>query len=360
MARILPSSLRPDERGHRVGDRGGLLLPVRLIEIDVVRAEPLEASLKLLADALGPQALVDLLLRGAHGDAFLVGVEEEFAFFAVPDHAALGGQDDLVAAAADGPADDLFGAAEAVDGGRVDQVDAVVQRGVDGLDGLVFVGAAPHPAADRPGAEADRRDVDARKAEFAKSMVVSFLKCGRHTECACTVLIHTAGRSCAGPEIGGLEVGRAEGVPRAGAENVAFRHVVHAHGYSKDRGKRDQLGADVAEAESPVVGAPGVHHRVAVLENALAGQPRGEPGGRPGRIGALVERLVGLFGQFDGPALGDLEHRAKAGDEIHPGHRHRHLAAGDEMRRESAAAEILGNARIPGGGVEALAWLRPR
>ena len=28
--------------------------------------------------------------------------------------------------------------------------------------------------------------------------------------------------------------------------------------------KRDQFGADVAVAEGPVVGAPGVHHRVAV------------------------------------------------------------------------------------------------
>ncbi len=94
-------------------------------------------------------------------------MKEEVALLAVPNHAALGRQHDAVAAAADRPADDLFRAAEAVDRGRVDQGDAAIQRGMDGVDGLALVGAAPHPAADRPGAEGDCRNLDSRRTQFA-------------------------------------------------------------------------------------------------------------------------------------------------------------------------------------------------
>jgi hypothetical protein len=81
-------------------------------------------------------------------------VEEELTLLAVQDQAAFGGQDYLLAAAGDGPTDDLLRPPETVDGGRVDQGDALVQGGMDCLDCLFFVRAAPHPPTDGPGTEA--------------------------------------------------------------------------------------------------------------------------------------------------------------------------------------------------------------
>src|SRR5581483_4880031 len=56
-------------------------------------------------------------------------------------------------------ADDLLGAAEAIDRRGVDDIDAVAQGGLDGCDRLRFVAPAPHPAADRPGPERDAGDL---------------------------------------------------------------------------------------------------------------------------------------------------------------------------------------------------------
>ena len=84
-------------------------------------------------------------------------MEKEDALFAVPNHAALGGQDGLFAAAAEGLAHDLFRQAVTVHGGRVDEVDALVEGGADGRDGLGLVGS-PHiqpPMAQVPRATAD-------------------------------------------------------------------------------------------------------------------------------------------------------------------------------------------------------------
>ena len=50
-------------------------------------------------------------------------------------------------------ADDFFGAAKTIGGCGVDQGDAAFNGGADCLDRLLLVSAAPHPAADRPGAE---------------------------------------------------------------------------------------------------------------------------------------------------------------------------------------------------------------
>ncbi len=161
-------------------------------------------------------------------------------------------------------------------------------------------------------------------------------------------------RSCAGPEIRPLQIRRAEGVPRAGPEDVLLRHVVHTHGYSKHRGKRDQVGPDVSVAERPVVRAPGVHHRVTIGERAPAGQPRGEPGGRPSPVGAAIENVVDLLGQLEGPPFRQLEHRPEAPHQVDPRHGDGHAAAGDEVRGEPAAAEVFRDAGIPRGRVEAL------
>src|SRR5262249_61828756 len=78
---------------------------------------------------------------------------------AAPLEADLGGQPDLVATtpALQRLADDLLGSSLAVRRRRVDQRDAAVERRADGADRPLLVGAAPHPAADRPRSQADAR-----------------------------------------------------------------------------------------------------------------------------------------------------------------------------------------------------------
>src|SRR6266699_3229509 len=49
--------------------------------------------------------------------------------------------------------DDLFGAPVAVNGRRVDQIDPIVKRSMNGANGLLIFGSAPHPAAHGPGAK---------------------------------------------------------------------------------------------------------------------------------------------------------------------------------------------------------------
>ena len=97
------------------------------------------------------------MVKGAEGNAFFIGVGEEGALFAVPDEAALGGQDNLVSPAGDGTADNPFGMAVAVGGGGVDEVDPLVEGGVDGGGGFFIVGGAhiqpPMAQAPRPMAE---------------------------------------------------------------------------------------------------------------------------------------------------------------------------------------------------------------
>jgi len=56
---------------------------------------------------------------------------------------------------AEGFAHDFFGPPKAVNGRCVDQVDALVECGMNGADGFLFIASAPHPAAHGPGAERD-------------------------------------------------------------------------------------------------------------------------------------------------------------------------------------------------------------
>jgi hypothetical protein len=112
---------------------------VNLIEIDGVGAQPAERIVDLLEDA-GAAAVAKWLL--------VLPIE--------PD---LGGENHTGAAAALGQslADNLFGSAETVGRRRIDQSNAAVERRVDRADRFGLVSAAPHPAADRPGAKPDAR-----------------------------------------------------------------------------------------------------------------------------------------------------------------------------------------------------------
>src|SRR5262249_36933633 len=113
--------------------------PVNLIQIDGLHAQPAQAGLALAADRVGFQAVTDP-----------PGL--------VPDHAALAEAVRPVAHPFQRPRHALLAVAQAVDGRRVDPVDARVQRLVDGGDRVAVVLAAPGElparAADGPRPEA--------------------------------------------------------------------------------------------------------------------------------------------------------------------------------------------------------------
>src|SRR5829696_1577796 len=90
-------------------------------------------------------------------NARLAGIAEGLAIF--PVKADLGRDRDALATPALGQrlSDDLLRAAEAIDRRRIDQRDATIDSRTNGTDRLRFIGTAPHPSTDRPGAERDAR-----------------------------------------------------------------------------------------------------------------------------------------------------------------------------------------------------------
>ena len=92
----------------------------------------------------------------------------------VPAHGALGEDQRLVAGGFDGAANHFFRVAEAVDGRRVDPVDAQIEGAMNGGDGFVVVlwapGEFPVAAADGPCAKADGGELKIGVAEGAKRL----------------------------------------------------------------------------------------------------------------------------------------------------------------------------------------------
>jgi hypothetical protein len=140
------------ESGHRLLDGRLPVGEVDLVEVDTVGAEPSEGGLDGLPD----------VAAGSPGAA--VGAE-----VAVQVAAELGGDDGLVAAAAEGGAEHLFRVAGllAVDVGRIEEVDTQVKGGVDDILRASVVDAAAEVVA----ADADRGDDEAGGAETAVSDV---------------------------------------------------------------------------------------------------------------------------------------------------------------------------------------------
>ena len=128
-------------------DRGLEVRPMHLIEIDDVGAKPLQRVLDLLENSLRP------------------GIAEGLSV--PPGQSDLGGDLHLLAQTALGErlADYFFGTAEAIDRGSIDQRHAALDGRTDRGDRLGFIRTAPHPTADRPGAEADPRGVQAGGAD---------------------------------------------------------------------------------------------------------------------------------------------------------------------------------------------------
>ena len=122
--------------------RGGIG-PVYLVEVDAVGVQAAQAVLDLAHD---PQARVAALVRtGPHREVNLRR------------------QDDLVAPALDGLADDLFRLPCRVGVGGVDEVDALLERAVDHAEAVVVVRVSPW--AEHHRAEALDADLDAGAAE---------------------------------------------------------------------------------------------------------------------------------------------------------------------------------------------------
>jgi hypothetical protein len=122
---------------------GGGIGTVHLVEVDVIGAEPAETVLGRLGD---PPA----------GAPAPVGV--------VPHRQAeLGGQDDLVSAPLDGLAHDGLGLTRRVHVGRVDEVDAGVEGGLDHPDRFVVIRIAAR--SEHHGPEGHLADRDAGGTE---------------------------------------------------------------------------------------------------------------------------------------------------------------------------------------------------
>ncbi|HEY5294483.1 MAG TPA: hypothetical protein VIJ70_03310 [Gaiellaceae bacterium] len=115
-----------------------------LVEVDPVGLQAAQAVLDLLHD---PAARVPAHVR--------ISVVHRAVH--------LGREHDGVAAPFEGLADDLLRLAARVDVGRVDEVDACVERAVDDRDRLVVVGVAP--GAEHHRAQAERADLDAGAAQ---------------------------------------------------------------------------------------------------------------------------------------------------------------------------------------------------
>src|SRR5208282_3932385 len=62
--------------------------------------------------------------------------------------------------------DNFLGTPKAIDGRRVDQIDAALDRGVNGANGFTIITAAPHPSPHRPCAQGDSRCFDFCSADL--------------------------------------------------------------------------------------------------------------------------------------------------------------------------------------------------
>ena len=139
-----------DERGPALLDLLVGNRPVDLVQVDGVEAEPGEAAFELAPEPVSRQVVE----RRPVGPFRLSALGEDVR---------------PLVEARDRAPDDLFRVPEAVLGRGVDPVHPELERPMDGRDRFLVLLRAPAPleaaAADRPGAEADTRDLHARRAE---------------------------------------------------------------------------------------------------------------------------------------------------------------------------------------------------
>jgi hypothetical protein len=115
---------------------------MQLIEIDVIGTEPAEAAVTLGVDISRARRPVGRV--AVHPEAELRENQRSLRRRQLLDRSA----------------DNFLGMAGPVDRGGVDPVDAVVDRGVNGIDAQRIVLSTPHVAADRPGPQTNRRHLE--------------------------------------------------------------------------------------------------------------------------------------------------------------------------------------------------------
>jgi hypothetical protein len=135
---------------HGVFDGHGLVDAVLVIEVYLLNPQALEAGIAAGLDVLGPA------VDAARGFIGRVARDAEF-----------GGDKHILAAAGDGLADEQLVGVGAVHVGGVKEVEALVQRMVDGGDGFGVVAVAGVELAHAHAAEADGGDLRAVAAEGA-------------------------------------------------------------------------------------------------------------------------------------------------------------------------------------------------
>lgn len=138
-----------------------------------------------------------------------------------------------------------------------------------------------------------------------------------------------------------------EGGPCVRDEKLLLRQVVHDDRNAQHGGKRDKIRTDMAIAEGGVVGAPSRHDGIHIPKRPLAGHSRNKPGGGPGGIGAIQQNSIHSRGQNDRTALGKLQGRADAVDDVQPRHGNRHDSLRGELGGEAAASEGPQGSRRP-------------
>ena len=126
-------------------------------DIDMVGAKTLQAGLEFVPYRLRAEIAVDRLA---------ILLDECVALVGVPDEAAFGDQNDIVAAPFYGAADDFLGAAQSIGRCGIDQRDAGIERGMYRGNRCFVVAATPHPAAHGPGSEAHCACGDAAFADL--------------------------------------------------------------------------------------------------------------------------------------------------------------------------------------------------
>src|SRR5881398_2239538 len=156
----LPRAHQVGHRAHRVLDRRVRIHAVLVVEVDRLEAEALQAP----------------VARGAH--VLRAPVDGAHPRVVAAHDAELGGDDDLLAPAAEGAPDQLLVGVRAVHVGGVEEGDAEVERAVDGGDRLVVVARAVelrHPHA----AEADGGDGGTEAPELSsRDRHAAIIECG--------------------------------------------------------------------------------------------------------------------------------------------------------------------------------------
>lgn len=128
--------------------------------------------------------------------------------------------------------------------------------------------------------------------------------------------------------------------PRSRTINVFVIDVMHRDGDAKNRSEGEQIRANMAIGDGPMVRSPVVHDFICAGEITFAIAARGEPSARPSVIGSLPKGVADLVRKMDAIAFDDLEDRSKTFDDVKANHGHRHLGAGEIAGAITAAAEV--------------------